>query len=155
MRRSMRAMRSCALLTDHGVFSRQQAGAVEAYRGGRVKGAGSNVGKEGLCIWWLAGKLSMANRKNVMYECRASVGTHSHKPLSQVTQKTVLKLLDDPTFTSACSQDSLKMAIKATNKGAAAWPCGTSCTLLTREEVRCRRMRRRAMGAQGRKTQRT
>ena len=88
-------------------------GGGKAPGGTAVKSAVQTLFAEGLCIWWIAGKLSMTNKNNVRYECRAPAGTHKHKQLSQVTQKTVLKLLDDPAFTAVCSQDALKTAIRA------------------------------------------
>ena len=66
---------------------------------------------DGLCIWSIAGQLSMKNKKSELYTCRDM--TLTHKLLKDVTQKTVLKLLDNTEFTAVCSQDALKSAIRA------------------------------------------
>ena len=53
----------------------------------------------------------MKNKKSELYTCRDT--TLTHKLLKDVTQKTVLKLLDNTEFTAVCSQDTLKSVIRA------------------------------------------
>ena len=85
---------------------------------GGEKGPGSEGDKpalttthtDGLCIWSIAGQLSMKNRKKELYACRDT--TLSQKLLKEVIQKTVLKLLDNSNFTAVCSQEALKTAIR-------------------------------------------
>ena len=71
--------------------------------------------KDGLCLWYLAGKLGLTNQKGDVFECRTPDGEDpaKHTVLSKVKLSTVKMLLKDPKFTAVCSADSLKTAILA------------------------------------------
>lgn len=86
--------------------------------GGNPGGGGGKAPpyhREGLCLWWLAGKLGLKNQKGDLFECRTPAGETPvvHTVLSKVKLSLVKALLRDSKFTAVCGSDSLKTAILA------------------------------------------
>jgi hypothetical protein len=86
--------------------------------GGSPGGGGAKAPpyhKDGLCLWWLAGKLGLKNQKGALFECKTPEGENAvvHTVLSKVKLSTIKLLLKDAKFTAVCSSDSLKAAILA------------------------------------------
>ena len=86
--------------------------------GGSPGGGGAKAPpyhKDGLCLWWLGGKLGLKNQKGALFECKTPEGENAvvHTVLSKVKLSTIKVLLKDAKFTAVCSSDSLKAAILA------------------------------------------
>ena len=74
--------------------------------------------REGLCFWWVAGRLGMRNKKGETFVCKEAGA--KHVPLASVKHKVVLDLLMNEDFTGVCrdagTRDRVMAAVQVNPK---------------------------------------